>query len=152
MRSRHREHECEQRERQPGQQPPEVVAGGGEDGVDRVALLACEVIAAHPMLAFGVADDRLDGRAAAQLAFDLVGDAPLLTRDIDLEAIVWRRVVAAVSPIGDDAGETDADLRLDFGDDRLQRVAVIRIARQRLGVGDELAALGMMERRGDAEP
>jgi hypothetical protein len=38
---------------------------------------------------------------------------------------------------------------LDLWDDRRHRVAVVRIARQRLGVGDELAALGMMERRGD---
>jgi hypothetical protein len=30
------------------------------------------------MLAFGVADDRLDGRAATQLAFDVFGDVLLL--------------------------------------------------------------------------
>ena len=56
----------------------EVVSRGGEDGVGRIALLAGEVIAAHAMLAFGVADDRLDSRAATQLAFDVFGDASLL--------------------------------------------------------------------------
>ena len=44
---------------------------GGEDGVDLIALLAGEVIAADAMLAFGVADDRLDSRAATELAFDV---------------------------------------------------------------------------------
>ena len=71
--------------------------------------------------------------------------------------MVGRRVVAAIAAIGDDADKAGADLRLDLWDDRRQRVAVPRgkpegrprIARQRLGVGDELAALGMMERRGD---
>jgi hypothetical protein len=38
------------------------------------------------MLAFGVADDGLDRGAAAQLAFDMFGDAPFLAGDIDLEA------------------------------------------------------------------
>ena len=59
---------AEQGERQPSQQPSEVVTGGGEDGVGRIALLAGEVIAAHPMLAFGVTDDRFDSRTTAQLA------------------------------------------------------------------------------------
>src|ERR1700689_5718704 len=60
-----------------------------------------------------------------------------------------RRVVAAIAAIGGDAGKAGADLRLDLWDDRRQRVAVVRITRQGLGMGDELAALGMMERRGD---
>src|SRR5471032_606862 len=59
------------------------------------------------------------------------------------------RVVAAITAIGDDAGKIDADLRLDLRNDGGQRVAVVRIAGQRLGVSDELAALGMMQRRGD---
>src|ERR1700733_2211553 len=63
--------------------------------------------------------------------------------------MVGQRVVAAIAAIGDDAGKAGADLRLDLWDDRRQRMAVVRITRQRLGVGDELAALGMMERRGD---
>ncbi len=54
-----------------------------------------------------------------------------------------------ISAVGDDAGEAGADLRLHLGDHRRQRVAVVRIARQRLHVGDELADLGAMERGGD---
>ena len=59
------------------QDSSEVVSRGGEDGVGRIALLAGEVIAAHAMPAFGVADDRLDSRAATQFAFDVFGDASL---------------------------------------------------------------------------
>ena len=83
-----------QQESQPGYQPPEVVSGGGQDSVDRVAGRASEVVAAHPMFAFGVADDRFDGGASAQLAFDVFGDAPSLAGDIDREAMVGRGVVA----------------------------------------------------------
>jgi hypothetical protein len=36
----------------------------GEDGVDAVAVLALEVIAAHSMVGLEVADHRLDGGAA----------------------------------------------------------------------------------------
>jgi hypothetical protein len=39
--------------------------------------------------------------------------------------------VAAVAAVGDDAGEARADLRLDFRDHGLERVSVIRVARQR---------------------
>ena len=45
-----------------------------------------------------------------------------------------------------------ADRRLDLRDDGGQRVAVVGIAGQRLGMGDELAALGAVERGGDARP
>ena len=46
-----------------------------------------EIIAAHAMLSFRVADDRLDGGPSPQLAFDALGDAALLARDINLEAM-----------------------------------------------------------------
>ncbi len=36
----------------------EVVAGGGEHGVDRVALGMGEVVSAHPVLGFQMADRR----------------------------------------------------------------------------------------------
>jgi hypothetical protein len=59
--------------------------------------------------------------------------------------------MAAIAAVGEDAGEVRADLRLDLRDHGRQRVAVIRIARQRLGVGDELAAPGAMERGGERD-
>jgi hypothetical protein len=44
---------------EPAQQA-EVVAGGGEHGVDAVAVAALEVIAAHAVLGLDVPNDRLD--------------------------------------------------------------------------------------------
>lgn len=54
------------------------VAGGGEDGIDGVALVMPEVIAAHSMFGFEMADDRLDGGSPSQLASDLGCHPPLL--------------------------------------------------------------------------
>jgi hypothetical protein len=51
-----------------------------------------------------MADDRLDGRAASHLAFDLRGDAALLLGRVDFEFVVGRRIVAAVSGIGTISG------------------------------------------------
>jgi hypothetical protein len=112
---------------------------------------AGEIVSAHTVLCLGVADDRFDRRPAAEFAFDGLGDAMSLARDIDLELVVGRGVVAAIAAVGDDAGEVGADLRLDLRDHGGQGVAVIRVARQRLGVGDELAALGAIERCGDRQ-
>lgn len=42
---------------EPVEQEGEVVAGGGQDGVEGVAVLAGEVVAAHAMLGLDVADD-----------------------------------------------------------------------------------------------
>jgi hypothetical protein len=47
-----------------------------------------EIIAAHAMLGFDVADDRLDGGPSPQLAFDALADAALLARDINLDASI----------------------------------------------------------------
>ena len=73
----------------------EVEAGGSEEGFDAVAVTALEIVSAHAVLGLGVADDRFDCRSAAELAFDGLCDAASLARDIDLEAMVRRRVVAA---------------------------------------------------------
>jgi hypothetical protein len=54
--------------------------------------------------------------------------------------------MAAIAAAGDDAGKVHADLRLDLRDHGRERVAIIRVAGQRLGVGDELAALGAIAR------
>jgi len=56
---------------------PEVIADGSEHGVDGVAGRMGKIIAAHAMLGFHVADDRLDGGPSPQLAFDALGDAAL---------------------------------------------------------------------------
>lgn len=59
--------------------------------------------------------------------------------------------MAAIAGIGDDLAEADADGVLDCRDDGGQRVAVIRIAGQRLDMGDELAAAAALQRGGDGD-
>ena len=112
---------------------------------------AGEIVSAHAMFGLGVADDRFDRRAAAEFAFDGLGDATSLARDIDLELVAGRGVVAAIAAVGDDAGKVGADLGLDLRDHGCEGVAVIRVARQRLGVGDELAAPGAIEGGGERD-
>ncbi len=46
---------------EPCQEASEVIAGGGEHGIDRVSGASGEIVSAHPMFGFGMADDRLDG-------------------------------------------------------------------------------------------
>ena len=99
-----------------------------------------EVVAAHAVLGFEMADDRFDGGAPSHLPFDLRRDAALLTGCEDLELVFGRGVVTAISGIGEDAFEDVADKRLDRRGDLGQRVAFVRVAGQRCDMGDELAA------------
>ena len=62
-------------------------------------------------------------------------------RLIDAEAVGV--VVAAIALVDVGAPDLDACVPLDVGDGAFQRVAVEGIAVQRLGVQDELAALGL---------
>ena len=70
---------------------------------------------------------------------------PLLAGDEDPELVIGRRIVAAIALVGEDALDGVADERLHVRDHGCQRVAVIGIARQRLHMGDELAALGVAD-------
>lgn len=72
------------------------MADGGEDDVDGVTLTALEMAAAEMPIALHVADDRLDGWAAAQLAFDNVEYAALLPGDEDA-ARTFRRMALPLS-------------------------------------------------------
>jgi hypothetical protein len=63
---------------QPADEAAEVVADGSETGVGCTALAMPEVIAAHSMLGFEMADGRLDGGTPAEFAFDLRRHPPLL--------------------------------------------------------------------------
>ena len=49
---------------QPVEEEAEVEVGGGQDGVDGVALRTGEIVAIHAMAVLDVADDGLDGEAA----------------------------------------------------------------------------------------
>ena len=55
---------------EPGQDQAEVVAGRRQDKVDRVAVLAGEVIALQQAVALEMPDHRLDGAASSELALD----------------------------------------------------------------------------------
>ena len=97
------------------------------------------------MLGFEMADHGLDGGPAAQLAFDPGRHPTLLAGDEDPELVIRRRVVAAVALVRENAIDGVADQRLHLRDHGCQGVTIIGIARQRLDVGDELAALGVAE-------
>jgi hypothetical protein len=56
---------------EPLDEAAEVVAGGGEDGVVGVAVPEPEIVAAHAVLGFEMADDGLHGGPSAQFALDL---------------------------------------------------------------------------------
>src|SRR3546814_5591715 len=106
-----------------------------------------EVIGILPGVGFEMTDDGLDGGSSFELALDGLGDASLLSGVVDLELVALGGVVTAIAGIGDDAGETGADLRLGGGDDLGERMTVIGVARQGGDMGDELAALAAINRR-----
>jgi hypothetical protein len=68
----------EQQKPPPYEEAAEVVANGGEHGVDGIAADMGEVIAAHAMVLLEMADHGRDGGASFELALDLRREAPLL--------------------------------------------------------------------------
>jgi len=58
------------RRSQPVEENAEVIAGVGQDGSDRVALLPSEIVAARTVLVLDVANHRFDGRAPPHLSLD----------------------------------------------------------------------------------
>jgi len=98
------------------------------------------MVAAHPVVVLEMADHRLNSGAAARLAADGFGDPADLAADPDLEPIGI--VVAAISLVAVDATHRDTGEGLKIGDDGTERVTVVWIAMQRLGVQHELPALG----------
>ena len=85
-----------------------------------------------------MADHGFDGGAALKLPFDGVGHAAFLPLNVDLKLMFLRGVVALIAGVSKDAGKGCAGDRFDAGKDGLERVPVIGIARQSLGVEDEL--------------
>src|SRR5260221_8500380 len=80
---------------EPAQEEAEVVAGGGEDGVDAVAVATLEMVAAHAVLGLEMTDDRLDRGSALHLAADGFGDVADLAADPNPELV--RMIVAAIA-------------------------------------------------------
>ena len=136
---------------EPADEAAEVVADGGKDGVIGVAAPEPEIVAAHAMLGFEMADDRLDGGPAAEFALDRGRYPSLLAGEEDPELVIGRCIVAAISLVGEDARDGAAEERLHVRDHGFQGVAVIWIAGQRLDVSDELAALAVLEGGGNAD-
>ena len=83
------------------------------------------------------------------LAFDDGGGSFDLAGDKDAEPV--RVVVAAIAPVDVDAPNLEAHVLLDVADRGLERMAVEGIAVKRLGVEDELTALGLGDGCGDRD-
>lgn len=114
------------------------MADSSEADLDGVALAALEMTAAKMPVALHVADDGLYGRAAPELMFDDTEHATILTREEDRArafSCVAAIALVAIGPLDRAAGELLGRL-----DDVAERMPVIRIARQRLGVKHELTA------------
>jgi len=129
-----------QKRLEPAQEQAEVVAGGGEDGVDSVAVTALEMVATHPMVILEMADDGFDGGSASHLAADGLGDTADLAADPDLEPVGIG--VAAIALVTVDAADRNTCELFEIGDDGAERMAVVRVAVQRLGMQHELPAPG----------
>jgi hypothetical protein len=75
-----------------------------------------------------VADDGFDGGPPFELALDLRSEAPLLAGRVDLELVIGRGVVAAITGISNAAIQHVANERFHLRNDRAERVSVIRVA------------------------
>ena len=104
-----------QKNPQPGEDAPEVVADGAEDGVCGIAGATLEVAATEMAFGLHVADHGLDGGSAPQFALDGAEDATLLSRDEDAAWIL--RIVAAVTLVDVSALDLAAGEPLGILDD-----------------------------------
>ena len=139
-----REEECgEQTQKlpEPSQQEGEVVSGGGQNGIDGIPLFASEIIPVHSVFALEVSNDGFDRRSSSHLALDGGRDAALLATGEDPQLVTFGSIMAAVSSIGQNAGELVANHLFHIRNDGRERVAVVRIAGQRCRVQGELPAL-----------
>ena len=103
----------------------EVVAGGGEDGVDAVAFASAQEVAARPVLLLEMTDDGLNHRAPSKLAFDLSVHTALLTGSEDAQGL--GRVMAGIILVKVNAPRRDTDPVGQIFDDSPEGVTVIRV-------------------------
>ena len=115
------------------------MAGAGEDGVDGITVDAEQEVPPEVTIGLHVADDGLDGGAAAQLAADGGRDAAFLAGDEDLSALGFG-AVAAIAAVDIGAGDGNAGDPLDLLDLAGEGVAVIGISRPALHAEKELTA------------
>ena len=62
----------------PSKQEMEVVTGGGQHGVSRIACMKCKMIATHAVFGFEMTDHWLNGSATPHFALDPRCEPPLL--------------------------------------------------------------------------
>lgn len=92
------------------------MADAGEDGVDSITFDAEQEVSAEMAIGFHVADDRLDGGAAAQLAADGGGDAALLAADENAGPIGIVAAIAAIDIGTGDGGAGDPHIEMTLLD------------------------------------
>ena len=113
------------------------MADSGENDVCSVTLTAFEMATTEVTVGLHVADHGLDCRATSEFAFDGAEDAALLTGDEDAARVGG--VVAAIALVDIGALDGAAGELLGGIDDAAERMSIIGVARQRLGVEHELA-------------
>jgi hypothetical protein len=91
---------------EPRQQSAEIVADGGQDGVDGIAGLVLRD-SCGPWLDLAWLMSGSICRSAPHLAFDCVAHPPLTPGGVGLEAMLFRRIVALVTGIAKDAPKRD---------------------------------------------
>ena len=71
---------------------PDVEAAPGQDGVDFIAFCSLEIVAVHPVVLLGMANDRLDA-AAPSVPFPFAGlhALPFLVGQVDFGVIEYCR-------------------------------------------------------------
>jgi len=122
------------------------VPGSDENGVDRVAACAGQMIAFQKAVAFRVADHGFDGAAPSQLAFDRLGSRRLALRHVDVGG---RQAMTAIALVDIGARNRDARQAFDLRDLILQGVPVVGKPRRRADAENELAAVGACVGDGD---
>ena len=93
------------------------------------------------MLILDVADERFDRGAASHFAFDGGRHAAFLACRVDFERMGEWRIVAAISGVSEKAVDVIADHGFHLWDHRGERVPVIGIAWQCLGMERKQATL-----------
>jgi hypothetical protein len=134
----------------PAQEQAEVISGCGDNGVNVVPISAFEIVAMHPMVVLEMADHGLDSSSASHLAANGFCNAADLAANPAPEPVGI--VVAAIALVAMDAADSNNSNTcelFEINDDGTERVAVVRIAMQRLGLHHELSALGRGGRRGN---
>ncbi len=98
------------------------------------------------MVVLEMADHGLDGSSASHLAANDFCDAADLAANPDPEPV---GIVVAIALVAVDAADSNTFELFEISDDGNERVAVVRIAMQRLGMQHELSAFGRGGWRGN---